>query len=38
MLRSLIALTLFALVAPSALAGQSAAPVLALWELSLIHI
>jgi len=32
MLRSLIALTLFALVAPSALAGQSAAPVLALWE------
>ena len=32
MLKSLIALTLVALVAPSALAGQSAAPVLALWE------
>jgi hypothetical protein len=32
MLRSLIALTLSALLAPSALAGQSSAPVLALWE------
>jgi hypothetical protein len=32
MIRSLFALTLFALLAPPALAGQSSAPVLALWE------
>lgn len=32
LIRSLIALTLSVLAAPSALAGQSAAPVLALWE------
>jgi hypothetical protein len=32
MLRSLIALTILALLAPSALAGQSSAPLLALWE------
>lgn len=32
MVRSLFALTLFALLAPSAQAGQSSAPVLALWE------
>ena len=32
MFRSLFALILFALVAPQALAGQSSAPILALWE------
>jgi hypothetical protein len=32
MFRSLFALILFALLAPSALAGQSSAPLLALWE------
>jgi hypothetical protein len=32
MLRSLFALALFLLLAPSALAGQSSAPLLALWE------
>lgn len=32
MVRSLFALTLFLLLAPSALAGQSSAPLLALWE------
>ena len=32
MIRSLVALTLFALLVPQALAGQSSAPVLALWE------
>jgi len=32
MVRSLFALTLFALLAPSAFAGQSSAPILALWE------